>query len=504
MVSGEWALRIALSFYRVAIGGKGRRSQMVPLYNAVARDLRSHVVVQNLVFEAENLGFPTLEVLDRAEIGKRASRRIARRLLPFLFTLYVIAFLDRVNVAYAALEMTRALGFSAEVFGFGAGIFFVGYFLLEIPGTLLVEKWSARRWIARIMISWGVVTVLVAFVKTAHQFYWARFLLGLAEAGFFPGIIIYLTHWFRAEDRARAIGLFMAAIPVSSIIGAPLAGLVLGVHWAGLAGWQWIFILEGIPAVVFGFITLFYLTDWPQKARWLPQEERDWITAELEREKREKKAIRSVTVPEALADRDVILLALVFFLGLTGSMGVSFWLPTIIKSLSGLPNFSVALISAIPYLFTAVTMVLVGWSSDRTGERRWHTALPLFVAGAALALSVAAGSHFLAAILMLTMATACVFVWNAPCWVLATETFGECAAAAAIGLINSVGNLGGFAGPYLVGYLHTATGSMAAGLMALVVSLFLASFVVLCLPPVRGIPKGPHCAAVSMKKEVLP
>src|SRR3990172_12926732 len=237
---------------------------------------------------------------DLPDVAARARRRIARRLLPFLFALYIIAFLDRVNVAYAALSMTRDLGFTAEVFGFGAGIFFIGYFLLEIPGALLVEKWSARGWIARILITWGIATVVIGMVHTAQQFYWARFFLGMAEAGFFPGIIVYLTHWFRAAERAKAVALFMAAIPISNMIGAPLAGVILGVDWAGLPGWRWIFFLEGIPAIVCGVITIFYLTDRPQQARWLPADERQWILAELEREKLQKKAGRSFTVWQAL------------------------------------------------------------------------------------------------------------------------------------------------------------------------------------------------------------
>ena len=420
-----------------------------------------------------------------ADVAARARRRIARRLLPFLFILYIIAFLDRVNVAYAALDMTRGLGFTAEVFGFGAGIFFFGYFLLEIPGALLVEKWSARAWIARIMITWGITTVLVGFVNTAHQFYWARFFLGMAEAGFFPGIIVYLTHWFRSEDRAKAVALFMAAIPVSNIIGAPLAGLILGVHWAGLPGWRWIFILEGIPAIIFGVITIFYLTDWPEQARWLPPEERDWIRSELEREKQEKKAIRSFTVWEALRSRDVIHLALIYFLGVTGSYGVSLWLPTMIKQLSGLPNLAVALVSALPYVLALIAMVLLGWSSDRSGERRWHTAAPLFLGGLTLALSVALGAHLTASIVLLTLATACLWTYLPPFWALPTSILSESAAAASIGLINSVGNLGGFVGPYTVGYLQTATGTTAAGMVALVVSLLLAGFLVLRLQPVR-------------------
>ena len=434
------------------------------------------------------------------DVAERARRRIARRLLPYLFLLYVIAFLDRVNVAYAALDMTRDLGFTPEVFGFGAGIFFIGYFLLEIPGALLVEKWSARGWIARILITWGIVTLLVSLVKTAHQFYWARFFLGLAEAGFFPGIIVYLTHWFRSEDRAKAVALFMSAVPVSNILGAPLAGLILEkVRWAGLPGWRWIFILEGIPAVVFGVITIFYLTDRPQQARWLPAEERQWILAELEREKLQKKAVRSFTVWQALRSREVILLALVYFFGVTGSYGVSFWLPTIIQRLSGLPNMAVTLLAAIPYLIASATMVLVGWSSDRSRERRWHTALPLFAGGAFLALSVVMSSQLVAAIALLTAATACVWTYLPSFWALPTAILSEAAAAASIGLINSVGNLGGFVGPYAVGKLQTVTGSTGTGMTLLVVSFMLSGFLVLSLrrvqPTARNHKESPTASA---------
>ena len=415
------------------------------------------------------------------EVGARARRRIARRLLPYLFILYVIAFLDRVNVAYAALGMTGDLGFSPEVFGFGAGIFFIGYFLLEIPGALLVEKWSARGWIARILITWGVATVVIGMVHTARQFYWARFFLGMAEAGFFPGIIVYLTHWFRAEDRAKAVALFMTAIPVSNIIGAPLAGLILGIHWGGLPGWRWIFFLEGVPAIIFGVITIFYLTDRPQQAHWLPADERDWIIAELEREKREKNARRQFTMGEALRHRHVMLLAVVYFLAVTGSYGVSFWLPTILKQLSGLSNLTVALIAAAPYVLLLFTMILAGWSSDRRNERRWHTAVPLLIAGGALGASVAARSHLVAAILLLTVATGFLWTFAPIFWALPTSILTEGAAAASIGLINSVGNLGGFAGPYAVGYLEQLTGSTSAGIVCLAASLVLAAILVLRL-----------------------
>jgi MFS family permease len=381
--------------------------------------------------------------------------------------------------------MTRDLGFSAEVFGFGAGIFFIGYFLLEIPGALLVEKWSARGWIARIMITWGIITVAVGFVHTARQFYWARFFLGMAEAGFFPGMIVYLTHWFRAEDRAKAVALFMSAIPVSNVIGAPVSGWILGFHWLGLPGWRWVFILEGIPAVILGVITIFYLTDRPHQARWLPADERDWITGELERERREKEGRQTFTVWQALRHREVILLALVYFLGVTGGYGVGFWLPTILKQLSGLSNLAVSFIAAVPYVFMLLAMVLVGWSSDRRRERRWHTAVPLMVAGVGLAASVAARSHLVAAIALLTVAAACTWTFAPVFWSLPTALLTQGAAAASIGLINSVGNLGGFVGPYAVGYLETLTGSTAWGLTYLVASLLLAGILVLRLPASR-------------------
>ena len=416
-----------------------------------------------------------------SEIAARARRRIARRLLPFLFLLYVIAFLDRVNVAYAALEMTQDLGFSPEVFGFGAGIFFIGYFLLEIPGALLVEKWSARGWIARILITWGIATILVGFVRTAPQFYAARFFLGMAEAGFFPGMIVYLTHWFRAADRARAVALFMSAIPVSNILGAPVSGMILSVRWLEMPGWRWIFILEGIPALLFGCITWFYLTDRPEQAGWLPAEERDWIVGELEREKRAKQGRRSFTVWEALTHRDVALLALVYFLGVTGGYGVGFWLPTILKQLSGLSNLAVAFIAAAPYLLMLLAMILVGWSSDRRQERRWHTALPLMVTGLGLAASVAARSHLVAAIVLLSVAASGTWTFAPVFWALPTAILTEGAAAASIGFINSVGNLGGFAGPYVVGFLEKRTGSSSAGLAFLVASLLLAGVLVLFL-----------------------
>jgi MFS transporter, ACS family, tartrate transporter len=429
-----------------------------------------------------------LDSASQADLGARTVKRITRRLIPYLFILYIIAFLDRVNVAYAALQMTSDLKFSPEVFGFGAGIFFVGYFLLEIPGALLVERWSARKWIARILITWGLATVLIGFVKTAHQFYFARFFLGMAEAGFFPGMIIYLTHWFRAEDRARAVAMFMSAIPVSNIIGAPVSGLILGLNWFGLEGWRWIFILEGLPAVVFGVITLFYLTDRPQAARWLPDDEKAWIIGELEREKQQKESRKHFSILAALRSKPVLLLALTYFFGVTGSYGVQFWLPTLIKRLSGLSNLTVSIISGIPYVFMLLAMLLTGWSSDRRRERRWHTAVPMFVAGAMLGVSVYLRDTTLLAIIFLAVATSCVWTFAPTFWTLPTSILTSSAAAASVGFINSIGNLGGFAGPYILGFFEKRTGTSATGLTCMVAALILGGLTVLQLHPNTELP----------------
>ncbi len=387
-------------------------------------------------------------------------------------------------MAYAALDMSRDLRFSDRVYGLGAGIFFIGYFLLEIPGALIVERWSARRWIARIMITWGMVTVLVGFVNTAAQFYTARFLLGAAEAGFFPGIIVYLTHWFRYEDRAKAVAMFMAAIAVSNVVGSPFAGLLLGVRWWGLDGWRWLFILEGIPAIVVGVITLAYLTDWPHQARWLPAEEREWITAELEREKQAKKGRRggrSYTVWEALRQRDVLLLAVIYFFAVTGHYGFVVWLPTILKRASTLSNFQVTILAALPYLAGLGAMLVNGWHSDSTGERRWHAALPLFLCVGAFLMAIFFGSRLWLAVLFFTLVGAFIHAYLPCFWALPTITLSESAAAASIGLINSVGNLGGFVGPFVVGYLSSRTHSFSGGLAYLLSGLFVSGVLVLCL-----------------------
>lgn len=410
-----------------------------------------------------------------------SQKKIAWRLLPFLFILYIIAFLDRMNVSAAALQMPGDLGFNDKVVGLGAGMFFIGYVVLEIPGALIAEKWSARRWIARIMISWGIITALMAFIHTEREFYVVRFLVGAAEAGFLPAVIVYVSHWFLYRDRARAIAVFYAANPLSYVVGSPLAGVLLGLSWFGLRGWRWLFLLEGLPAVVFGVITIFYLTDWPREASWLRKEDRDWLTQELEREKEAKKKVRSYTVWQAFKERDVILLTLSYFGATTGGYGISFWLPTILKRLSGQSDLRVTLYAALPYLAGFAMQQWNSRRSDRAGERRWHAALPIFLCGVTLLLTVLAGSHLSLALTLFTIMGACYFAYHPCFWAVPSGFLSESAAAASIGLINSVGNLGGFVGPLLMGYLKNRTNSFTPGILYLVGWLCLSGILMLAV-----------------------
>ena len=416
---------------------------------------------------------------DAGGFALTTSRRIARRLLQFLFILYVIAFLDRMNVGAAALQMPHDLGLSDRAIGLGAGIFFFGYFLLEIPGALIAERWSARRWIARIMISWGILTFLLAFIQSARQFYVIRFLVGAAEAGFFPAVIVYLTHWFRAADRAKAVAAFYAAMPLSYVIGSPLAGLLLGISWFGLRGWRWLFILEGIPAILLGVITLFYLTDWPREANWLNPDERAWIISTLNQEKEAKQRVRSYGIWEALRHRDVILLTSCYFFAVTGNYGIGFWLLSFLKRLSGKSDTTVALLASLPYIAGLLVQQLNGWHSDRTHERRWHAAIPLLLSGLFLFMAIRMGSSIFLAMLFFIGVGGAYFGFHPAFWPVPTEFLTESAAAASIGLINSVGNLGGFVGPFIVGYLLTRTHSFSSGLSFLVGSFLVSAMLML-------------------------
>jgi len=433
---------------------------------------------------------PIPSAIGGVDLAQAATRRMARRLLPFLFVLYIIAFLDRMNVSAAALQMPGDLGFSDRAIGLGAGIFFLGYVLLEIPGALIAERRSARLWIARIMISWGILTVLMAFIHTVREFYIVRFLVGAAEAGFFPAVVVYLTHWFRAADRAKAVAGFYAAMPLSYVIGSPLAGLLLGLSWLGLRGWRWLFILEGIPAVIFGLITLVYLTDWPRQAKWLPSEEREWVIAQLDREKKAKQEVRSYSIWQALRHRDVILLTACYFFALTGNYGIAFWLPTMLKRLSGQSDLKVTLFASLPYLAGFLTQQVNGWHSDRTRERRWHATVPVLLSGLGLLFAIASGSHVALSIIFFTMVGAAYYAFHPAFWAVPTEFLSESAAAASIGLINSVGNLGGFLGPLIMGYLVSRTRSFTAGVWYLVGSFFVSAFLMLAVGAGRRQPSA--------------
>jgi MFS transporter, ACS family, tartrate transporter len=421
-------------------------------------------------------------------LAERTRRRINRRLLPFLFLLYIIAFLDRINISFAGLDMTRELGFSDRVFGLGAGIFFAGYMLLEIPGTLLVELWSARKWIARIMISWGLVAALTGLVHTAGQFYSARFILGVAEAGFFPGVIVYLTHWYRDQDRARALAVFASAIPVAQVIGAPLSGALLEIHWLGYSGWRWLLILEGVPAVIAGIAALYYLTDRPSDAGWLTPDERSWITGELAREAQAKSGSQP-GIWKILRDRNVLLLTAVYFLGACSQYGFSFFLPKMIQKVSGFSSFQVAMIAAVPFLASWPAMLALGWSSDRTGERRWHTAAAYVVLAAGLVGGVWAGENVALGLVMFSLAGIGISARLPAFWALPAALLGGAPAAASIGAINCIGNLGGLVGPYVLGALSDASGgSYTAGMWVLAGTALLAAVLMIL---VRTAPRAP-------------
>ncbi len=408
-------------------------------------------------------------------------RRVTWRLIPFLLVLYVVAWLDRVNISFAALQMNEDLNFSASVYGFGAGVFFVGYALCEVPSNLILAKVGARRWIARIMLTWGVISIAMMFVTTATVFYVLRFLLGVAEAGFLPGIIYYLTEWYPARQRARAVGWFMSAIPLSIVVGGPVAGLILQMNGVmHLHGWQWLFLLEGVPAVLLGFVVLGYLTDRPEEAHWLAPEQRQWLCARLREEAAATERQHNIRLREALLHPVVWLLALVMFTCQTGSYGLSLWIPQIVKSLSGLSDFLVGMITAIPYIAAAIGMALIGASSDRTGERFYHIAIPSFVAVIGFSLSAWLVSP-VPALVALTIAAIGDLGSRGPFWALPPQFLKGSSAAGGIALINTIGSVGGFVGPYAVGLVLDYTGSYSGGLIFLAALLLVGAVITLRL-----------------------
>ncbi|PYX28265.1 MAG: MFS transporter [Acidobacteria bacterium] len=402
-------------------------------------------------------------IKDGEGIEDRVVRRLTWRLVPFLFLLYIVAYLDRINVGFAALQMQQQFSFTDAVYGLGAGIFFAGYFCFQVPSNLALQRVGARRWIALLMMVWGVISTGMMFVSGPRSFYVLRFLLGAAEAGFFPGVIFYLKSWFPARARARTVARFMTAAPLSGVVGGPISGALLGLHLSGgLAGWQWMFLMEGIPAVLLGGVALVYLVDRPEEAMWLSGDERDWLLGTLRRE-REELVVESRTF-SALAMPRIWMLALVYFGLNTVSYGVSLWLPKLIKSLSGVSNLTVGLLSAIPYVAAALAMVAVGLHSDRSSERRWHTALPAF-AGALALMGAAYSTSVGPSIVLISVAVLGVFSMMGPFWAMPTSFLSGAAAAAGIAIINSIGNLGGFFGPLVIGMVRTSTGQFKGGLL---------------------------------------
>jgi len=423
-------------------------------------------------------------------LEQRTIARISRRLIPFLVVCYFVAYLDRVNVSFASLTMNKDLGLSASSFGFGAGIFFLAYFIFEVPSNLMLERFGARKWIARIMFSWGILSGMMAFITNETGFYVVRALLGIAEAGFFPGIIFFLTLWFPAAYRARIVGMFMAAIPLSTVIGAPISGLLLGLDgWMGFKGWQWLFLLEAAPAVILSGVVFFYLTESPAKAKWLPADEREWLVNRLTAERNNREATQKHSILQAILNLKVLALGLVYFGAVATNYGLSFFLPQIVKGF-GLTNLQTGLVSALPYVVGTFAIIWWGRRSDAKMERRFHTAFPIFVAAAGIAISTQLPDPVMKMV-ALSVAGFGIFGCLAVFWTLPTAFLSGSAAAAGIAAINSIGNLAGFAGPFAMGYIKDLTGSYNGGLLSLSAVALIAMVIVLLLRHDRSLEQLP-------------
>ncbi|WP_414442805.1 MFS transporter [Burkholderia sp. 22PA0106] len=408
-------------------------------------------------------------------------RKVTLRLAPLLMLCYVVAYLDRVNVGFAKLQMATALNLSDTVYGLGAGIFFFGYFLFEVPSNIILHRLGARVWIARIMITWGVISAAMMFVTTPAMFYVMRFLLGIAEAGFFPGVILYLTYWYPANRRGRMTTFFMTAIALSGVIGGPVSGYILksfhGLN--GWAGWQWLFLIEGIPSIIVGVLVLIWLEDRIAGARWLTDEEKALLSRNVQAEEALKD---DAPIGRVLASPRVWLMALIYFSFVMGLYGVGFWLPTIIKSTGVTDSFTIGLLSSIPYAAAVVGMILISRSADRRRERRWHVAIPAALGAIGLLLSVAWADQTALAMVGLTLATIGILTTLPLFWSLPTAFLGGTAAAAGIALVNSIGNLAGFLSPYMIGWLKQATGSNNAGMFMLAGFCVLGGLLALSVP----------------------
>lgn len=430
-------------------------------------------------------------------VEARTVRKLRTHIIPFVFVLFVIAVVDRNNIGFAALTMNKELAISSEQYGFIAGIFFFGYFIFEIPSNLLLHRIGARVWIARILITWGIVAMLGGFVRTVPELYAVRFLLGLAEAGYFPGILLYLTYWFRQRQLAHTVALFLTANPVANIIGSPFSGIILDrVNWFGLSSWRWLLILEGVPAIVGGVLTYLLLPSRPAEAKFLTAEEKDWIVTELTREEQEKLVTSRLTAGKALLQGRVWHLTAIYFAALLGFYSMIFWMPQLLRSLSSqYSNTTVGLLVMIPHLVGLPVMILVGRSSDRTLERRYHAAIPLMIAALSLFVlgATASSSVLVAVILWCFVASGTVSLWG-PFWSLPNEFLTGFSAAAGIALINCFGNLGGFVGNYAMGTISRKTGSFRGGLLFTGVSLFTSAILIIALRK----RKAPDMAPVAL------
>jgi MFS family permease len=396
-------------------------------------------------------------------------RRVSWRLMPFLLFAYLMCYIDRVNVGFASLQMNKAVGLDPATYGLGAGIFFVGYFILEVPSNLALEKFGARKWIARIMVSWGIVSAACALISGPVSYLVLRFLLGMAEAGFFPGVILYLTYWYPAEYRAKIVGIFMVAIPAAGLIGSPMSGAILGMSgWLNLAGWQWIFILEAIPTILCGIAAFSYLSDKPNDATWLTAEQKQWLNAKLEGERQRAAKVKQMSVWKVMTNKYVLIMALVYAGAAGASSSLALWMPQMVKSF-GLSNFHTGLVNAIPFGIAAVWMVLWGRSSDRSGERVWHNALPLLWMALALVGTFFVGGNLWLTLMLLTLIAAGTYASKGPFWALSSEWIGPTVAAAGLAQINALGNLSGFFFNWAIGSIKGATGSFSLAMMPIAV-----------------------------------
>lgn len=408
-------------------------------------------------------------------------RKVTWRIMPLLLVCYIVAYLDRVNVGFAKLQMMQALDFSDVVYGLGAGIFFIGYFIFEVPSNIILHKVGARLWIGRIMISWGFLSAGMMLVSNETAFYIMRFLLGVAEAGFFPGIILYLTYWYPAQRRGRMTAMFMTGVPLAGVVGGPLSGYIMksfdGI--SALAGWQWMFLLEGLPAILLGLIVILKMDDRISAATWLTEEERQLLEKNIAEDAEEK---QDHSVLHVLTSGPVWLMAFIYFSFVMGLYGVSFWLPTIIKAMGVTDSLEIGLLSAIPYGVATIAMLLIAKNADRLRERRWHVAIPAVVGAIGLLLSAHWADNTLLAMSALTLATACIITTLPLFWSLPTAFLAGTGAAAGIAMINSLGNLAGFASPYAVGWLKQASGSTSSGMMLLASSLILGAILTISVP----------------------